>query len=139
MHWLQVYAEVLDWDPPTCDGRPVVALGGVARPAAVAAPALLPPPARAGAEAAAHPADPLPLVAGANTPRGAFFEVLRHCPARSERLAGGCAMQNLHASALLVQSSCTKADTMLLLAPGDIPAAPHVRRADVWAVLVCLL
>ncbi|KAK9831905.1 hypothetical protein WJX81_007718 [Elliptochloris bilobata] len=71
----EVYAEVLDWEPPTCAGRPVVALGGVALPAAVAASALLPPPARGGAEAAAHPADPLPLVAGANTPRGAFFEV----------------------------------------------------------------
>ena len=79
VYWLQVYAEVLDWDPPTCDGRPVVALGGVALPAAVTAPALLPPPARAGAEAAAHPANPLPLVAGANTPRGAFFEVPSHC------------------------------------------------------------
>ncbi len=69
-----MYSEVLDWEPPSSAGRPVVALGGEALPAAVAAPALLPPAARESAEPLAHPADPLPLVAGADTPRGAFFE-----------------------------------------------------------------
>ncbi len=76
-----MYLEVLEWEPPSSAGRPLVVLGGVALPAAVAAPALLPPPAPAGnGEPLAHPADPLPLVAGANTPRGAFFEVRQACP-----------------------------------------------------------
>ncbi len=75
-----MYLEVLEWEPPSSAGRPLVVLGGVALPAAVAAPAALPPAAPAGdGEPLAHPADPLPLVAGANTPRGAFFEVRRGC------------------------------------------------------------